>query len=62
MPARQVSSSNENGGKTIFLPQAESTALAAAIDSLLPDPDVRVDPVETLAASRPCPGTARCWA
>ena len=50
MPARQVSSSNENGGKTIFLPQAESTALAAAIDSLLPDPDVRVDPVETLAA------------
>lgn len=32
MPARQVSSSNENGGKTIFLPQAESTALAAAID------------------------------
>ncbi len=51
MPARQVSSSNENGGKTIFLPQAESTALAAAIDSLLPDPDVRVDPVETLAAA-----------
>ena len=36
MPARQVSSSNENG---------------AAIDSLLPDPDVRVDPVETLAAA-----------
>ena len=51
MPARQVSSSNENGGKTIFLPQAESTALAAAIDSLLPDPDVQ-----------PACRDSRCWA
>lgn len=48
MPNKQVSVSNQQGGKAIFLPLAEKDLLAKAIDTLLPDPDVRIGMVNQL--------------
>lgn len=48
MPSKQVVTSNQQGGKAIFLPSAEKDLLAKAIDSLLPDPDVRIGMVNHL--------------
>lgn len=47
-PDSQISVSNQQGGKAIFLPLAEKEALAKAIDTLLPYPDVHIEKVALL--------------
>lgn len=47
-PDSQISVSNQQGGKAIFLPLAEKEALANAIDTLLPYPDVHIEKVAQL--------------
>lgn len=51
MPDSQISVSNQQGGKAIFLPLAEKEALANAIDTLLPYPDVHIEKVAQLNQS-----------
>lgn len=48
MPDKQVSESNPQGGKALFLPSAEKDILAKAIETLLPDPDVHIEKVDHL--------------
>lgn len=48
MPDSQISVSNQQGGKAIFLPLAEKEVLANAIDTLLPYPDVHIEKVAQL--------------
>ena len=48
MPAESISVINGKGGQSMFLPLAEKDALEKAVDTLLPEPDVRIDAVEAL--------------
>ena len=48
IPDKELSTSNPQGGKTIFLPLAEKDLLAKAIDTLLPSPDVQIGEVDVL--------------
>lgn len=48
MPKKQLSVSNQQGGKAIFLPLAEKDILAKVIDTLLPSPDVHIGQVDLL--------------
>ena len=48
MPDEQVSASNQQGGKAIFLPLAEKDVLTKTIEILLPHPDVHIEQVKQL--------------
>lgn len=48
MPGAEVSSSNPQGGKALFLPWAEKDALEKAIDLLIPNPNVSIGKIEEL--------------
>jgi hypothetical protein len=47
-PERQLSASNSNGGKAVYLPVPDSVSLAATLNALVPMPDVVSEPGKPL--------------
>lgn len=47
-PGKQISVTNPEGGKIIYIPLASNNVLKTAVDELLPDADVKITPVSDL--------------